>query len=121
MLLLSLLLSGCLDDCNRTSREAEYVRSLSDNDFASIYEAAVNLYPGKHRHDYEGDMPPELAKHGVLFVRVIQPLKPELFLRLAGCGGSWVDIVVLEDDENPKIQLKYGRNSREIMWEKNDV
>ena len=119
VILLGIHLNACnMPDCSGTSVHAEYIRSLSQSDFQKVHEATVKLYEGRERFDYHGKLPEEISRHGVIFIRVIQASSGEMYLRLEGCMDRHVDIAVTETEEVSKVELKYGRNTRELMWEK---
>ena len=118
IILVCIHLSSCLAaDCSESSEKVVYARALSKEQLSEIYFATLDIFNDHERFHYEGPLPETLKKHGIITIRVHK----QIHLRLEGCLDDWVDLVVVDDVEDPKIELKYQRGKREILWRKNDA
>lgn len=118
LVLILLACGGCTSsDCSSYSDEAAYVRNLSNDELNEIYQTTLSFFESRERFDWEGPLPEALGKHGIKYIRVHK----QIHLRLNGCFDQWVDIVVFDTDEAPKMELRYGFNTREKIWSLDDV
>ena len=101
-----------IDDCSEKAKEVAFAKSLSEKQLSTLYTDTKSFFKDKERIHYGGTIPSQFSKLGIMAIRVHKGIH----LRLQGCMDHWVDIVVFDEDTNPRIELWYDITRKDKLW-----